>query len=48
VLTRGHLIELLDKEALSVRAFEGSKRYKRIIAITVVTGVYLISIIDIF
>ncbi|HTA34377.1 MAG TPA: hypothetical protein VK721_13230 [Solirubrobacteraceae bacterium] len=48
VLARGHLIELLDEEPLSVRAFEGSKRYKRIIAITVETGVHLISIIDTF
>jgi hypothetical protein len=48
ILTGGELVELLDEEPLSVRTFEGSKRYKRLIAITVENGVHLISAIDDF
>ena len=48
VLTGGRLIELLGEEPLSVRTFEGSKRYRRLIAITAESGVHLISAIDDF
>lgn len=48
VLTGGQLIDLLDQEPLSVRTFEGSKRYRRLIAVTVESGVHLISAIDEF
>lgn len=48
VLTGGKLVELLDQEPLAVRTFAGSKRYKRLIAITVESGVHLISAIDTF
>ncbi|MBJ7470347.1 MAG: hypothetical protein JHD16_03560 [Solirubrobacteraceae bacterium] len=43
VLSSGKLIELLDREPMSVRTFEGSKRYRRLVAATVESGVYLIS-----
>lgn len=48
VLAQGSLIALIDEEPLSVRAFEGSKRYRRIVAITVGDGVHLISVVDDF
>lgn len=48
VLASGHLVELLDSEPLSVRTFEGSKRYRRMIAITVEDGVHLISAVPTF
>lgn len=43
VLASGKLIELLDQEPMTVRTFEGSKWYKRLIAITVEDGLHLIS-----
>ena len=48
VMSGGKLLPLLDDEPLSVRTFIGSKRYKRLIAITVENGVHLISAIDSF
>ena len=48
VLTGGRLIELVDQEPLSVRTFEGSKRFRRLVAVTVETGIYLLSAIDEF
>lgn len=48
VLTGGKLVALLDREPLAVRTFEGSKRYRRLIAVTVEDGVHLISAIDDF
>jgi hypothetical protein len=48
VLASGKLIELLDQEPMSVRTFEGSRRYKRLVAITVEDGLYLISAVGDF
>ena len=45
---RRELTELLDTEPMSVRTFEGSKRYRQLIAITVEDGVHLISAISPF
>lgn len=44
----GELIELLDAEPMSVRTFEGSKRYRQLIAVTVEDGLHLISAISPF
>jgi len=48
VLSGGQLVELVDEEPLSVRTFAGSKRYRRLIAVTMESGVQLISAIDRF
>jgi len=44
-LSGGTLVELLDEEPLSVRTFEGSKRFRNLIAVTVENGVHLISVL---
>jgi hypothetical protein len=44
----GQLSQLLDKEPMSVRTFEGSKRYRQLIAITVEEGLHLVSVIRSF
>lgn len=48
VLSGGELVELLDQEPLSVRTFEGSKRYRRLVAVTVEDGLHLVSLIEDF
>jgi len=44
----GQLVELLDREPMSVRTFEGSKRYRQLIALTVEDGLHLVSVIQSF
>lgn len=46
VLSGGRLSQLIDEEPLSVRTFPGSKRYRRLITVTVEDGVHLISAIE--
>jgi hypothetical protein len=43
LMSQGRLHALVDREPLSVRTFAGSKRYRRVVAITVEDGVYLVS-----
>jgi hypothetical protein len=44
--TKNELIPLIEEEALSVRTFAGSKRYRNLVAVTVETGVYLLSLVE--
>jgi hypothetical protein len=48
LFSAGDVVELLDQEPLSVRTFEGSKRYRRLVAVTVEDGLHLISAVDAF
>jgi hypothetical protein len=46
LFSEGSFIPLLDGEALNVRTFTSSKRYRNLMAATVEDGVYLIAIVD--
>ena len=46
LFSEGSFISLLDEEALNVRTFSSSKRYRNLMAATVEEGVYLIAIVD--
>lgn len=48
VLASGRLHRLLDDEPMTVRTFEGSKRYRRLIAVCVEEGLHLISAVGDF
>jgi hypothetical protein len=48
VLASGRLHTLLDDEPMTVRTFEGSKRYRRLVAVCVEEGMHLISAVGDF
>jgi hypothetical protein len=48
VLASGRLHTVVDHEPLTVRTFEGSKRYRRLIAVCVEDGLYLVSAVSDF
>ena len=46
LFSEGSFISLLNEEALNVRTFSSSKRYRNLMAATVEEGVYLIAIVN--
>jgi hypothetical protein len=46
LFVKGGLLPLLEREALSVRTFNSSKRYRNLVAATVEDGVYLVAMVD--